>query len=102
MLRAVDVNNPHAVLYARPVAVGMKAGAWSTHRVFPINLNGLSVNAPYKQAGSVEIPATCVTEPPYGGGGAPKGPPGVGWSAWCLPGANFRPHLVTFEGTTLS
>ena len=39
---------------------------------------------PYKQAGSVEIPATCVTQPPYGGGGAPKGPPGVGFSSGAL------------------
>ena len=39
---------------------------------------------PYKQAGSVEIPATCVTEPPYGGGGAPKGPSGVGFSSGAL------------------
>jgi hypothetical protein len=28
---------------------------------------------PYKQVGSVEIPSTCVTEPPYGGGWGPKG-----------------------------
>ena len=39
---------------------------------------------PYKQAGSVEIPATCVTQPPYGGGGAPKGPSGVGFSSGAL------------------
>ena len=51
----------------------MKAGAWSTHRVFPINLNGLSVNAPL-QASTIRRNSSHVCDRLHGGGGrGPKG-----------------------------